>query len=147
MKKTDIHDIILVGGSTRIPKIQALIKNFFDGKEPKNRINPDEAVAQGAAVQGGMLKEDKSGNAAGITLVDVTPISFGVETVGNKMSIIIPRASTLPTKMTKKYTTTKDYQESVEIKVYEGEHPKTDDNKKLGEFTLKGIQKALKNIP
>ena len=100
MKKSDIHDIILVGGSTRIPKIQALIKNFFDGKEPNYRINPDEAVAQGAAVQGEMLKKEKSGNAGGISLIDQTPISFGVEVVGEKMSIIIPRGTTIPTKIT-----------------------------------------------
>lgn len=108
MKKTDIHEVVLVGGSTRIPKVRQLIKDFFDGKEPNSGINPDEAVAYGAAVQGGILGGETSEQTSGLLLIDVTPLSLGIEVLGGAMSKIIPRGTTIPTKKTQPYTTTQD---------------------------------------
>ena len=98
MKKTDIHEVVLVGGSTRIPKVQELIRNFFDGKEPNRGINPDEAVAYGAAVQGGILGGETSDQTKDILLIDVTPLTLGIEVSGGVMSKIIPRGTVIPTK-------------------------------------------------
>ncbi len=108
MKKTDIHEVVLVGGSTRIPKVQQLIQDFFDGKEPNRGINPDEAVAYGAAVQGGILGGETSDQTKDILLIDVTPLTLGIEVQGGVMSKIIPRGTVIPTKKTSQYTTTEN---------------------------------------
>lgn len=147
MKKTDIHEIVLVGGSTRIPKVRQLIKDFFDGKEPNTAINPDEAVAYGAAVQGGILGGETSEQTSGLLLIDVTPLTLGIEVMGGAMSKIIPRGTTIPTKKTQPYTTTQDQQSQIRIAVYEGERTLVKDNHLLGEFTLTGIPPAKRGVP
>ena len=142
MKKADIHEVVLVGGSTRIPKVQELIREFFDGKEPNRGINPDEAVAYGAAVQGGILGGETSDQTKGILLIDVTPLTLGIEVMGGQMSKIIPRGTVIPTKKSQPFTTTQDQQTQVRIAVYEGERTLTKDNHLRGEFTLTGIPPA-----
>jgi len=144
LKKTDIHEVVLVGGSTRIPKIQALIKEFFGGKEPNKGINPDEAVAFGAAVQGGILGGATKVDAL---IVDVSPLTLGIETVGGVMSKIIPRGTTIPTKKSQIFTTYQDSQTTVTISVYEGERPMIKDNHMLGKFDLTGIPSAARGVP
>ncbi|KAL9450407.1 hypothetical protein AB3S75_012197 [Citrus x aurantiifolia] len=147
LKKTDIHEIVLVGGSTQIPKIQQLLKDFFDGMEPNRGVNPDEAVARGAAVQGRILNgEWGEGH---LLLLPATPLSLGIETVGGVMTELIPLRTIMiaPTKKSHVFTTCQDQQSTVTIKVYEGERSLTKDCRVLGRFDLSGIPPAPRGVP
>lgn len=144
LKKEDIDEIVLVGGSTRIPKVQQLLKEYF-GKEPSRNINPDEAVAYGAAVQGGILSGDE--NLGDIVLVDVCPLTLGIETTGGVMTKLIPRNTVIPTRKSQIFSTAADNQQTVLIQVYEGERSLTKDNNLLGKFELNGIPPAPRGVP
>ena len=132
IKPSQIDEIVLVGGSTRMPMVQELVKQLGGGKEPNKGVNPDEVVAVGAAIQGGVL----TGDVQGITLVDVTPLSLGIETLGGVMTILIERNTPIPARAAETFTTAVDMQPSVEVKIYQGERPIAAHNKMLGNFVL-----------
>ncbi|RHY27435.1 hypothetical protein DYB32_006778 [Aphanomyces invadans] len=147
MEPDQISELVLVGGSTRIPKVQTMLSNLFGGKELSKSINPDEAVAYGAAVQGAILSGIRNDATNSLLLVDVTPLSLGIELVGKVMSVLIKRNTAIPVKKTRIYTTEEDFQTSEKVVIYEGERASVVDNNKLGEFEITGIERAKRGEP
>lgn len=147
MKPGDVDEIVLVGGSTRIPKLQEMLVEMFNGKALCKSLNPDEAVAYGAAVQGAILCGKRNSKTDSLLLMDVTPLSLGIETTGRVMSVVIPRNTPIPVVKTQTYTTEANYQTKVDVAVYEGERLKSDENNMLGEFTISGIESAKRGEP
>jgi molecular chaperone DnaK len=142
LTQKDINEVLLVGGSTRIPKIQEIVKTFF-GKEPNKSVNPDEVVAIGAAIQGGVL----GGEVKDVLLLDVTPLSLGIETLGGVATVLIPRNTTIPTKKSEVFSTAEDNQTTVEIHVLQGERQMATDNRTIGKFQLTGMPPAPRGMP
>ena len=140
--KEDVDEIVLVGGSTRVPRVQAILQEFFDGKQLCKSVHPDEAVAYGAAVQGAILAGVRDGGMDNMLLVDVIPLSIGVECEGRQMAKVVPRNTPVPCKKSSEFTTVEDYQTEIDVRIFEGERETTDGNHLLGEFNITGIERA-----
>lgn len=147
LKKTDVDEIVLVGGSTRVPRVQTLLSEYFDGKTLNKSVHPDEAVAYGAAVQGAILSGVRDSATANLLLVDVIPLSLGIEVEGKTFAKVVPRNTAVPCKKKQEFTTVYDYQDEIDVRIFEGERSNTDGNHLLGEFQITGIERAKKGEP